>query len=638
MARNQWKRHSQYLAIFVITLVLCRIININGLADPIDYIFSDLWHQLAGIRYQPTHVALVEIDEESLNHYKDDPLIFWTPQVAKASEVLRKAGALVIGLDLMFSISPEKWLRKNQGDPSSTFDLPIRREIANGQLILVASTRSTSDGLDEFLLPAVEHLLSIPDFNLTSHIGIADFVADKDSVVRQFNVAPRLNLSNEVSLGNPPRLSFAPLLAIRAQDVQDLMSTHWIINGRQLNNDSDHHTISFAGPPGTIPRISLKTLLEIDALESPEIKALKGKVVIIGGNYLGMSDVHATPYSSSFFGKSGAYMTGPEVQASIVETILSANEPRQLTQTELTFYQSLFLILGLILFRRLQPIPSAISFFTLFVIAAVLAYVAFLNELLISVAGLYSGLTILFFSVLGIKYATEYKERNYITQIFGRYVSSEVVDEIVMTGEMPTLGGVTQEITVLFSDIRNFTSISEKLNAEEVVEMLNTYFEKICGIVLREGGTIDKFIGDAIMVQFGAPIQYQDHSDRALRSALAMQQYAMEFKDWLKRRFPNTGIPEFAIGIGLHSGPAVIGNIGSTSRLEYTAIGDTVNMASRIEGKTKELRCPILASKETILKARSNVTTGLSKSVFVKGKEIPIQLHEILKIDSGTNP
>ena len=209
-------------------------------------------------------------------------------------------------------------------------------------------------------------------------------------------------------------------------------------------------------------------------------------------------------------------------------------------------------------------------------------------------------------------------------------MSEHVVDELVESGERPQLGGESKEITVLFSDIRNFTSISERLEAAEVVEMLNAYFEEICATVLDEGGTIDKFIGDAIMVQFGAPVAYEDHADRALRTALSMLEIAREFKSWLVARFPDRGLPEFDVGIGLHSGAAVVGNIGSHHRLEYTAIGDVVNGASRIEGQTKELGCAILASRDTVLAATGEVATGKVETVSVKGKEVPLELHEVL--------
>ena len=171
--------------------------------------------------------------------------------------------------------------------------------------------------------------------------------------------------------------------------------------------------------------------------------------------------------------------------------------------------------------------------------------------------------------------------------MFGRYVSNQVVEALLKSGNRPELGGQSQPMTVLFSDIRNFTTISERLNAKEVVEMLNTYFERACAPLLAEGGSIDKFIGDAIMVEFGSPLPLDDHALRGVRAATALRSVAEEFSVWMTQRFPDRNLPTFAVGIGLHSGEAVIGNIGSPTRMEFTAIGDTVNLASRLEGMTK---------------------------------------------------
>ena len=136
------------------------------------------------------------------------------------------------------------------------------------------------------------------------------------------------------------------------------------------------------------------------------------------------------------------------------------------------------------------------------------------------------------------------------------------------------LGGETVPVTVMFSDIRNFTTISEKLAAHEVVEMLNAYFTKACEPILAEGGTVDKYIGDAVMAVFGSPVRHADHARRAVRAAVGMAQAAREFREWMLSRFPDRGLPEFGIGVGLYTGEAVIGDIGTPKRKEFTAIGE----------------------------------------------------------------
>jgi adenylate cyclase len=188
-------------------------------------------------------------------------------------------------------------------------------------------------------------------------------------------------------------------------------------------------------------------------------------------------------------------------------------------------------------------------------------------------------------------------------------------------------------VTVLFSDIRGFTTISEKLSAHEVVEMLNAYFTRVTAPILDEGGLVDKYIGDAVMAVFGSPVAYPDHARRAVRAAVGMTREAAGFKDWMVKRFPDRGLAEFGIGVGLFTGEAVIGDIGTPKRKEFTAIGDTVNAASRLESITKELKVLIAASESTVKAAGEGVRTGKVETLTVKGRSEAIRVYEIVGID-----
>jgi adenylate cyclase len=218
--------------------------------------------------------------------------------------------------------------------------------------------------------------------------------------------------------------------------------------------------------------------------------------------------------------------------------------------------------------------------------------------------------------------------------MFGNYVSDEVVDMLMSEGRKLDLGGETVNVTLMFSDIRNFTMISEKLEAREVVEMLNEYFTRVTVPILEQGGNVNKYIGDAVMAVFGSPVHYPDHARRALIAALGMARIAEEFRGWMEARFPDRGLPPFAIGIGVHSGDAVMGNIGSVKRMEFTAIGDTVNAASRLEGVTKEMECALVASAQTVNAAGSGIRTGKHQTVQVKGRAEPIEVYEVLALDT----
>jgi class 3 adenylate cyclase len=623
-----------YAAIWLAAVVLTRLIGSSGLVAPLELAVSDYWHRAAGAREPARHVALVVIDDVTLETYKDDPLVFWTPQVARAVEVLRSAGAAVIGLDLMFSVSPGSWLNRH-GTGASNFDLPLRREIASGRLIMVASASRPAEGDSQFLLPATDLVLAVPNLDLARHIGLADLLSDADGVVRRFEVAPSLHLPTAAS--DLPRLTFAALLAARASGTWPIRRPDGAevltLGGRDYRLNGEAYPIAYPGPPGHIPRLSLAALMAPDALENPAIQAMKGRVVIIGGEYAGMNDTHATPYVSGFIEGNGRYMSGPEVQGSIVETLMSGRMPAPLPLWAETLAVGTTLAVALALFLWLRLRHAALALPVLAASAAYVAHVLFLHDRQFPLAAMMAGMLLLFLAVLGLRFLFEERERGRITRLFGRYVSDQVVEDLIASGQPPRLGGVRQTLTVLFSDIRNFTVISEHLAAEEVVEMLNRYFGEVCPIILEEGGTIDKFIGDAVMVQFGAPVAYADHADRALRTALRIQETARKFAGWMRERFPGRGLPDFAVGVGVHTGPVVIGNIGSERRTEYTAIGDTVNSASRIEGATKDMHCVVLASAETLAACQSPVVTGKSQTVLMKGKSTPLVLHEVLEVD-----
>jgi len=601
-----------------------------GWADLVEHAYSDLWHRQSGVRHVPQHVVLVVMDDQTLDLYNDDPLAFWTPHIAKGIAVLRAAGATIIGLDFLYKISPTAWLNKMSlpgNDISRTYDAPFLNEISSGQMVMVGSHL----GAENFLLPHTDYLLAIPDANLSHGIGLADLMADNDGIIRNFVTAQRMQEAPPEEAQGLPRLNLGALLAVRATQ-QDPLAYSWQLGGRAIQRSDQVLSIGYAGPPGTVPRISLGRLLQDGASNDPAVQALKGKVVIIGGEFQGMNDWHSTPYTTKLFGGSGNLMTGPEVQANIVETLLSGKQNQPLPMAARLAYFVLAIGLAVLVYQRSTPWHGLLMFLGLSVLAALFAYLLFQQYIMAPVASLQVGLLAGYVASYGKRLTSEERSRARVTQIFGRYVSTEVVDMLLRAKEMPDLGGESINVSILFSDIRNFTTISEKLNAHEVVEMLNTYFEKACAAVLAEGGTIDKFIGDAIMVQFGSPVRYPDHALRAVRAALVMQQAATEFQGWMAQRFAGRDLPPFAIGIGIHSGEAVIGNIGSSQRIEYTAIGDTVNTASRLEGVTKNMGCSIVISQETLTATGGKVQTGKHESMQVKGRAQAVDVYEVIGI------
>jgi adenylate cyclase len=566
--------------------------------------YYDLWHQLAGRRYDPGHVAIVAIDDQTRLEHQDEPLVFWSPHFAKAISVLRQAGARVIGLDFIFVVSAEAWLKKLKLPESSlsrTFDLAFREQLAAGRVVLAGDLAVDAQDQTKLLLPPPDYWGSLPEG--LDDVGLVNFFfQDGDGAIRRF--APAYPLGEGETW-----ITFAQLLAARSSE------------GKSAGKDSARIPIAFAGPPGTIPRVSFRKFLSPEAHLDPQIQGLKDKVVIIAYEPSEVQDKHQTPYSR--------LMSGPEVHANIVETILTGRSSQPVPTPLRLVYLFLVLILGIVLFYRLAPGAGLAALGLLGLGAALFSYFLFRGNWLLPAAVPQLGLLLGFLGILGLRLTGEERERARLRQIFGRYVSGEVVEKLLASGKQPDLGGEAFTVTVLFADIRNFTTISESLRPQEVVEMLNTYFSRACAPILEQGGMVDKFIGDAIMAVFGAPAPQPDHARRAMQAALAMLEKALEFQAWMEQRFPDQGFKDFQIGIGLHSGEAVVGNIGSPARFEFTAIGDTVNTASRLEGLTKELGWNIVASEAAIRAAGPGVALGGRQELRVKGRQEPVVVLEV---------
>ncbi len=630
--RHGQRQRLYSLLLLLIALLLAETAHRHQWLGRIENAWFDLWHRLSGKRLTPEHVAIVAIDQQALTRFPDDPLVFWTPHIARACTVLQQAGARIIGLDLLFAISPESWLDRLKlpgSDISRSYDAPFRAQINFGNLIQAGSRLPAADrGNDYFLLPDREYLLSIPDFDFAGHIGLAELDNDADGTVRQFLVAPRLQLEATLQQENLPRYQFAPLLAARAKAGHADKG----LQALGIAADSTRRPITFAGPPGSIPRLSITRLLEERALDDPQIKALAGKVVVIGADFPGMQDLHFTPYSVGFIGGNGQLMSGPEIQANIVETMLSGRYNQPLPSGVRLLWLTVPLLLALQASLLLKPLYGGLACLALATASAAGSLGGFQQFWLFPLAPVHLGILTILLGAGGMRFSSEERERKRITQLFGRYVSDQVVQRLIDTDQPPQLGGEAVEVSILFSDIRNFTTISERLRPEEVVEMLNEYFRRACEPILANDGTIDKFIGDAVMAHFGWPLRNADHADQALRSAAAMQDVAQAFNQWLQQRFGERAPEHFAIGVGIHTGKAVLGNIGSPRHMQFTAIGDNVNIASRLESQTKEMGCCILASSDTVAASSGIASTGRHQSVHLKGRQQPVEVFEIVSV------
>jgi len=229
----------------------------------------------------------------------------------------------------------------------------------------------------------------------------------------------------------------------------------------------------------------------------------------------------------------------------------------------------------------------------------------------------------------GLKERDELRAKEeHLRTTFGKYMTEEVMEHL-LAGKVE-LGGEALTATILFSDIRGFTTISEKMPAKQLVGLLNEYFTEMVGVVFQERGVVDKYIGDAIMAIFGAPVPKKDDALRAVRAAIGMREALTHLNVRLEKR----GQPHIRAGIGIHTGEVISGNIGHEKKMEYTVIGDTVNLASRLEGVTKDLKVDILISEDTYALVKDAIEARAMKEVTVKGRQKPVMTYEVVGLKS----
>ena len=374
--------------------------------------------------------------------------------------------------------------------------------------------------------------------------------------------------------------------------------------------------IDFAGPPGTVKTYSFSRVM----LGLVPASAFTGKIVVVGPSAPSLQDVHSTATSG------GEVMSGAEIQANAIETALHGFPLRSApTWLGLGLIVLFGLLPGLASLRlkALHTPALALACAALFAVAVQLSFdhgrvVLFTYPLL--------SLAISTVGSIVVWYVLEAFERALTRDVFARFVPASVVDQVLArTGGELRLGGEEVFGTVMFTDLRGFTTFSEQLAAPQVIGLLNRYLSEMSDAVLAHGGTLVSYTGDGMMAVFGAPLEQPDHADRALAAAREMLEVRLpQFNERLREEGYEQG---FKMGIGLNSGPFMSGNVGSEQRLEYTAIGDTINTASRIEGMTKGTPYALFLADST----REALTVETLDLLYVdemavRGRKAPIKL------------
>ena len=388
--------------------------------------------------------------------------------------------------------------------------------------------------------------------------------------------------------------------------------------------------LDFRGPAsssaeGTYPAYSFFDVLlsqeRIASGDTPPIdpSAFRDKIVFVGTSAAGLSDVFLTPFKN---GKT----PGVQIHAAIADDVLSS---RFMRRAPLSLDVAVTLSVGLAAGLAAVLLPAWwATLATLGVVALVVAGVtrAIGGGLWIALVPPLTAAALSLFGGVAWQYFMEGREKRHIKKMFGRYVSRDVFDQLLADPSLARLGGQRREMTVLFSDIRGFTTASERSTPEDVVRHLNEYFTAMVEVLLAHRGTLDKFVGDMVMGLFGAPVADPDHADHAVACAVAM---AAEL-DRLNAAWAVAGRPVLKTGIGINTGEMIAGNIGSETIMSYTVIGDAVNLGARIESLNKEYGTRIIISEATRARLTYPFTTRPLGEVIVKGKTQAVAVHEVV--------
>ncbi len=640
------------------------------LLDVLEFRTYDMRMRSEGARVPAGDVTIAAIDEKSLAAIGRWP---WSRRTqAEFIDKLDALGARVIALDIFFSESENSELLAQIGrleaeqgatDKSSPYeaikralatDSTLARAIANsGKVILSmvllseeeASERPTGEAartLDQVKDQAIRAILDSGDGSLkfymprsfgvlanlpeiqtgAKYVGHINSDSDSDGTVRRMSLVMRHKGHFFPS---------ADVQAVRAYlGVDDLIlhTTYYGITGlaigsRTIKTDElGRALIHYHGPEKTIPTISVSDIYA--GTVDPAL--IKDKIVIVGATAKGIGDVAVTPYGTVF--------PGVEIRANTIQNLIDndfINRPGWAVLID----ASVILVVGLFLSWLLPKIGMwqgaalALAFLVIYTLTAVILFRApWLNMLWLNIVYPSVLILLLFVSSTIAKYVSAETGKRQIKTAFQHYVPTAVVNEITDNIDRLRLGGDKRELTVLFSDIRGFTSVSQSLAPEDLVRLLNIYLTQMTEKVFDHDGLLDKYIGDAIMAVYGAPIHREDHAVLACRTALDM----LDALDELQATWKAEGLPILDIGIGINTGPMVVGNMGSENRFDYTVIGDAVNLGSRIEGLNKTYGTRILISEFTYEQVRGEFPHVREIDITrVRGRTEAVTIYELMR-------
>jgi len=569
-----------------------------------------------------SEIILILIDQNSLDLYAEQGISWpwWRQMYIPLIKFCRQGGARAVFFDFIFSessvygVEDDRMFAEAIADAGNVF-LPVflSREEKETPPSQISGLKRFSLSGREFSLDDVLSMKSItlPIESLLNACrggGNVQVRPDKDGVYR------RLPLYFSLGKDVYPALSLAMAGFLgRYKDAPVPM------------DDSGRMVIRFHGPSGTYPTYSAAAVINsfalIEAGKQPQIPldTFNNKIVLVGGSAAGILDLKPTPFSSVY--------PGTEIQAAAIDNLINNDYVRFPSPAVFILILALISLLTAFGTTVIQKIWVVVLFALLcFAVPVVISWAAFLCGYWFEFVIPEFIVLLSFTAAVMLNYNIEGKQRRFVKKVFHHYLSPHVIERVLEDPSLLKLGGEKREITSFFSDIAGFTSLSEGLSPEELVHFLNEYLSDMTDIILESGGTLDKYEGDAIISFWNAPLDFTDHAVRACRAALDSQKRLVKLKPHFQKRYGHM----ISARIGVNSGPAVVGNMGSQRRFDYTAIGDTINLASRLEGACKQYGISILVGETTYKQVKDVIAAREVDLIRVVGKKNPVRVYEIL--------
>lgn len=631
------------------TLACCLIFGWAPLSTKIDNMIFDIWMTSGSMQPAPANVAIVDIDEASIRKIGQLP---WSRSIlGDLVSLLLANGVSAIGLDIWLTepdrsspVVVDSLLEKNFGlnldftniSPAALDNDRYFRNIIKDKPVILGAFASFDDAKGSrqecFLYDPPEEIIDqsgqadvshvrdagsvippLPLFTAVAPVGILSLLTDPDGIVRNM---PLLSQSDGRLY---PDLTLRTLMAALGEKIIRLKSNEdGILEAIQLGekeipvNADASFRISYRGPDHSVPYYSALDVMEGRAGN----EELEGKIVFVGNSAHSMLNLHSTPFDPE--------VPGAEIHATVVDNILSGRQlllPAHQTALIICLTYLCAFIAAIAFFRFALPFYTVTALGIIALLFAISWYL-FQQRMLFSPAGPIFALFFAGILILPFRYWHEQSERRRLRLAFGRYVSPGIVAKIIAAGD-ELLKGEQKEATILFTDIRSFTGIAERLSPSQLVSLLNRYFTPMTSCVRRYNGTLDKFIGDALMAFWNAPLDVPDHAAQAVKAALAMQDALTRLKPELEKDFS----VDINMGVGINSGSVYVGNMGSDDLLDYTCIGETVNVASRLEGLCKYYGLNIITSESVVSACGPDIFFLLLDRISIKGSTKPVRIY-----------